>query len=98
VVSEVGTDGADVVGHDPFVGGGVMGAAMAAFDWAQTPLGPVEDWPQSLRTTVNLCLTSRAPMMVVWGRQHIQLYNDALAPLMGPKHPSALGRPYAESF
>ncbi|MDP9434335.1 MAG: SpoIIE family protein phosphatase [Actinomycetota bacterium] len=75
-----------------------MGAAMAVFDWARTPLGPVADWPQSLRSTVNLCLTSRAPMMVVWGPQHVQLYNDALAPLMGPKHPSALGRPYAESF
>ena len=75
-----------------------MGAAMAAFDWSRTSLGPVEHWPQSLRTTVNLCLTSRAPMMVVWGPDHVQLYNDALAPLMGPKHPAALGRPYAESF
>ena len=84
--------------QDPFAGGGAMGAAMAAFDWAATPLGPVADWTQSLRTTVNLCLTSRAPMMVVWGPQHVQLYNDALAPLMGPKHPSALGRPYGETF
>lgn len=47
---------------------------------------------------MGLCLSSRAPMMVVWGPQHVQLYNDALAPLMGPKHPAALGRPYAESF
>jgi anti-sigma regulatory factor (Ser/Thr protein kinase) len=75
-----------------------MGAGMAATDWGATPLGRVEDWPQSLRTTVNLCLSSRAPMMVVWGPRHVQLYNDALAPLMGPKHPAALGRPYAESF
>jgi hypothetical protein len=83
---------------DPFTGDGEMGAAMAAVDWASTPLGPVEQWPQSLRTAVNLCLSSRAPMMIVWGGQHVQLYNDALAPLMGPKHPDALGRPYAESF
>lgn len=75
-----------------------MGAAMAGFDWAGTPLGPVRGWPQSLRTTVNLCLTSRAPMMVVWGPEHVQLCNDALAPLMGSKHPSALGRPYPDSF
>ena len=58
----------------------------------------MQDWPQSLRTTVGLCLSSRAPMMVVWGPQHVQLYTDALAPLMGPKHPAALGRPYSESF
>ena len=83
---------------DPFAGGGRMGAAMAAFDWAGTALGPVQDWPAGLRATVNLCLSSRAPMMVVWGPEHVQLYNDALAPLMGPKHPAALGRPYAESF
>ncbi len=98
VVTVVGADSAGGGQQDPFVGGGFMGAAMAAFDWARTPLGPVQSWPQSLRTTVSLCLTSRAPMMVVWGEQHVQLYNDALAPLMGPKHPSALGRPYAESF
>ncbi len=71
---------------------------MAAVDWASTPLGPVAQWPESLRTSVNLCLSSRAPMMIVWGAQHVQIYNDALAPLMGPKHPDALGRPYAESF
>ena len=75
-----------------------MGAALAAMDWSATPLGPVERWPQSLRTAVNLCLSSRAPMMIVWGPEHVQLYNDALAPLMGPKHPAALGRPYRESF
>jgi serine phosphatase RsbU (regulator of sigma subunit)/anti-sigma regulatory factor (Ser/Thr protein kinase) len=75
-----------------------MGAALAAMDWSATPLGPVQQWPQSLRTTVSLCLSSRAPMMIVWGPQHVQLYNDALAPLMGPKHPAALGRPYRESF
>jgi serine phosphatase RsbU (regulator of sigma subunit)/anti-sigma regulatory factor (Ser/Thr protein kinase) len=92
----VSADAASV--QDPFAGGGAMGRLMAEKDWASTSLGPVQDWPQSLRTTVNLCLSSRAPMMVVWGPEHVQLYNDALAPLMGPKHPAALGRPYAESF
>jgi anti-sigma regulatory factor (Ser/Thr protein kinase) len=83
---------------DPFSGGGAMGEALKAVDWSATTLGPVGQWPQSLRTTVSLCLSSRAPMMVVWGPQQVQLYNDALAPLMGPKHPAALGRPYRESF
>ncbi len=75
-----------------------MGALMAAYDWSRTPLGPVRDWSASLRTTVNLCVSSRAPMMVVWGAHHVQLYNDALAPLMGAKHPAAMGQPYAETF
>lgn len=83
---------------DPFAGGGEMGRAMAQFAWVTTPLGPVEEWSSTLRTLVSLCLTSQAPTMVVWGPAHIQLYNDALAQMIGPKHPGALGRPYAETF
>ncbi len=75
-----------------------MGRAMAGLDWASTTLGPVERWSPTLRTLVGLCLTSQAPTMVVWGPEHIQLYNDALAQMIGPKHPGALGRPYAETF
>jgi PAS domain S-box-containing protein len=70
-----------------------MGALMRAFDWASTPLGPVETWPQSLRTAVSIMLASGFPMLVVWGREHIQLYNDAYRPVLGAtKHPAALGQ------
>lgn len=73
-------------------GGGEMGALTRAFDWSKTSLGPPETWPQSLRTTVRLVLTSGHPMFVFWGPELIQFYNDAYRQTMGPeRHPSALG-------
>ena len=69
-----------------------MGAEVRAFDWAQTPLGRLADWPQSLRTTVSICLASRFPMAICWGADLSLIYNDAYGALMGAKHPAALGR------
>ncbi|HXI59227.1 MAG TPA: histidine kinase dimerization/phospho-acceptor domain-containing protein, partial [Polyangia bacterium] len=66
---------------------------MRAFDWTSTPLGPVEQWPQSLRTCVRIILTSRQPMFVWWGESLINLYNDAYKSIVGGKHPTALGQP-----
>ena len=48
-------------------GGGELGALMRAFDWASGPLGPVSEWPHSLRTAVRIVLTSSQPMFVWWG-------------------------------
>ena len=69
-----------------------MGALTRAFDWSKTSLGSPETWPQSLRVTVRLVLTSRHPMFIWWGPELIQFYNDAYRETMGPeRHPSALG-------
>ncbi|MGC2775940.1 MAG: HWE histidine kinase domain-containing protein [Bradyrhizobium sp.] len=77
---------------DFLAGGGEMGALTRAFDWSRTSLGPPDTWPQSLRVTVRLVLTSRHPMFVWWGPELIQFYNDAYRETMGPeRHPSALG-------
>ena len=77
---------------DFLAGGGEMGALTRAFDWSKTSLGPPETWPQSLRVTVRLMLTSRHPMFIWWGPELIQFYNDAYRETMGPeRHPSALG-------
>ena len=76
-----------------FPGGGEMGARMRAYDWGTTPLGPPEGWPQSLKTAVRIILTSRYPMFVWWGRDRINFYNDAYIPVLGTRHPAALGRP-----
>ena len=65
-------------------------------DWGRTPLGPVADWPQSLRVVVGICLNSRFPMYVWWGPELVNIYNDAYAPVLGPRHPDALGRPAQE--
>ena len=84
--------GGEVV-SDFLAGGGEMGALTRGFDWSKTPLGPPEAWPQSLRVTVRLVLTSRHPMFIWWGRELIQFYNDAYRETMGPeRHPSALGQ------
>ena len=74
-------------------GGGELGALIRALDWARTPLGPVELWPQSLRTSVSIVLASRFPLSIWWGDEYVLLYNDAYAPLLGAKHPAALGQP-----
>jgi len=74
-------------------GGGEMGALMRSLDWAQTPIGPVESWPQSLRTSVSICLASRFPMLIWWGPELVMLYNDAYRPMLGAsKHPRSMGQ------
>ncbi|HEY0855568.1 MAG TPA: PAS domain-containing protein [Albitalea sp.] len=77
-------------------GGGTMGAAIRAYDWASSPLGAVSRWPQPLRTLVGLMLTSTQPMFMAWGSGRIWLYNDAFVPILGRKHPHALGQPALE--
>ena len=79
-------------------GGGDMGARMRAADWSRTPLGRPDTWPQSLRTAISICLGSGFPMIVLWGPQYIALYNDGYAPMLGAKHPAALGRPLRETW
>jgi two-component sensor histidine kinase len=74
-------------------GGGQMGRAMRAYDWAGTPLGPPEGWPGPLKTCLRIMLSSRQPMWVWWGDELINFYNDAYLPIMGGKHPHALGQP-----
>lgn len=63
-------------------------------DWSRTPLGPPEAWPSSLRTIVGLMLGSRFPMFIAWGDELRFIYNDAYAPILGTKHPAALGAPF----
>ena len=73
-------------------GGGEMGALMRGMDWSSTKLGPVETWPQSLRTAIGIMLSSRYAMFVWWGHDLVNLYNDSYRPFLGKKHPAALGQ------
>src|SRR5688500_20164150 len=84
--------------RDCLAGGGNMGAMMRAFDWSTTPFGPVEQWPQSLRTAVSIMLESRFAMVVAWGPEFRFLYNDRYRPILGTKHPASLGSPCAKNF
>jgi serine phosphatase RsbU (regulator of sigma subunit) len=60
-------------------------------DWAATPLGPEDRWSPTLRTTASTALNSRFGMLLMWGPELVMLYNDAYAPMLGARHPSALG-------
>ena len=75
-----------------------MGALMRATDWRQTVFGSVADWPQSLRTAISIMLESRFAMVVAWGPEFRFFYNDRYRPVLGTKHPAALGAPGAEIF
>jgi len=78
--------------------GGEMGALMRAHDWMQSPLGPPAQWPDALKMAVSICLNSRFPMVLWWGREFVMLYNDAWRPILGAKHPKGLGRPGIETW
>ncbi|MEJ7808427.1 MAG: histidine kinase dimerization/phospho-acceptor domain-containing protein, partial [Telluria sp.] len=79
-------------------GGGDMAALILSMDWSGTPLGPVETWPQSLRTTVSLCLASSFPINIIWGPANTQIYNDGYSAMYGARHPAALGMDYTECW
>lgn len=79
-------------------GGGETGAILRAYDWSRTSLGPPEDWPQSLKISVQIILNSLYPMFVWWGPDLINFYNDAYRPFLGQRHPRALGIPAKESW
>src|SRR3984957_2990079 len=80
-----------------WVRGGALGQLVREFDWATTPLGAIEGWPQSLKTVVRTVLTSRFAMWMSWGPELTFLYNDDYARMtLGKKHPWALGKPSRE--
>src|SRR3954470_4859627 len=74
--------------------GSEMARLIGSLDWSQTPLGPISEWPQSLRTTVSLCLASNFPINIIWGPQHTQIYNDGYRRVCGAVHPRAMGEDY----
>lgn len=76
-----------------FAGPGAMRARCRAFGWASTPLGPVEAWSPGLRTVAASVLGSAFPMILLWGPELIQIYNDAYVPFLGARHPGGLGQP-----
>ncbi|TAL17127.1 MAG: response regulator [Aquabacterium sp.] len=93
-------DAADILlrRHAWLAGGGEMGRLLRSMDWSQTPLGPMDTWPPSLRTTVSLVMESNFPIALTWGPGHIQIYNDGYWPLCGDKHPMSMGSDFRECW
>ncbi|UBF30487.1 response regulator (plasmid) [Kovacikia minuta CCNUW1] len=75
-----------------FAQSGEMGARIQAFNWPATPIGMISNWDQSLQIALQILLLSKFPMQILWGQDYIQFYNDAYIPILGKKHPVALGQ------
>lgn len=75
-----------------------MAALVRAHDWSKSRLGPVERWSPSLRLVVDIVLASSFPMAVRWGPDFVLIYNDGYRPILGDKHPGALGLPFREAW
>ena len=75
-----------------------MADRIRAHNWVATPLGPIEEWSETLVATVNLMLHSPFPTILSWGPEMVFLYNDAGIPTLMGKHPSALGGLYRDVF
>ncbi|MGV8839134.1 MAG: ATP-binding protein [Bauldia sp.] len=83
----------------PFLsGGGEAAAIIAGFDWASTPLGPIEGWPGSLKTSIALILRSPVPIVTLWGTDGIMIYNDAYSVFSGGRHPALFGSKVREGW
>ncbi len=85
-------------GMEFLAGGGELAALIRAFDWASTPLGPIDSWPQSIRTTVGIILLSPVPIVTLWGELGTMIYNDAYSGFAGGRHPSLLGSAVREGW
>jgi len=72
------------------------GGEIARHDWAQSPLGPREEWPQALTTLVSTILACPAAMCLTWGPELTTVFNDAYRPILGDRAARCMGRTYAE--
>jgi PAS domain S-box-containing protein len=86
-----------VKGVFPFAEG-ELGALIRAFDWSSTSLGPIPNWPQSLKTTVDLLLRSPVPIVLLWGPSGVMIYNDAYSGFAEDRHPRLLGSKVYEGW
>src|SRR5581483_6415881 len=78
--------------------GGEMGRLIHDYDWAKSPIGPIESWSPALRMIVGFMLANRFPLLLWWGPNYVSIYNDPYRPVLGAKHPWALGKPVSECW
>lgn len=98
-MNQVDRDIASAQPPRPFIsGGGKLGKLIADLDWSQTRLGPIAQWPQELRTVVDMLVRSPLAIVLLWGEEGVMIYNDAYAVIAGDRHPHILGRGVLESW
>jgi hypothetical protein len=83
---------------DWLVGSSEIVQLIRSKDWSQTQLGAIETWPESLQTTVSLCLASSFPINLAWGPNYVQIWNQGYSRVCGDKHPGELGSDYRECW
>lgn len=102
LLGTLGQLGCDQIAHTRTLtflpGGGEMAGLIRNYDWTVSSLGDPATWPHSLKTLVDVMLRGNQPTHIVWGPERILLYNDSYVPLLGKRHPSALGRPFLEVY
>ncbi len=79
-------------------GGGEAAEIIARFDWAATPLGPIETWAAGLKSSIALILRSPVPIVTLWGEDGIMIYNDAYSGFAGGRHPNLFGSRVREGW
>jgi signal transduction histidine kinase/FixJ family two-component response regulator len=84
--------------HPLFSGGGEMGFLLSRIDWAKSPLGSLSCWSPALRTMVAMVLRNRSPLVLWWGPELVQIYNDAFKSIPASKHPRSVAQPAAECW
>jgi hypothetical protein len=77
---------------------GEMGARIRSSDWSSTPLGPIDQWPQSLKSIVGFLVRSPLPIVLLWGPDGVMIYNDAYSAFAGGRHPRLLGSKVREGW
>jgi two-component system, sensor histidine kinase len=74
-------------------------AQLKSIDWRNNPLGAMEQWPESLKTSLGICFNSPLPILVSWGPELIMLYNNAYGALLeGNDKFKAFGMPARECW
>jgi len=82
--------------HRPYLS--TTAALLDSTDWSRTPIGPMSQWPMSLRSYVSMVMAMPTPAIIFWGPDLTQIYNDGYAQIMGPRHPRYFGAPYRECW
>jgi PAS domain S-box-containing protein len=77
---------------------GELPSLIATFDWSSTSVGPIEHWPQGLKTITSFLLRSPVAMVLLWGPDGIMIYNDAYSAFAGGRHPNLLGSKVREGW
>ncbi|MGM0562089.1 MAG: ATP-binding protein [Pseudomonadota bacterium] len=71
---------------------------LETYPWQETPLGSPETWHPDMKAIIRMSMASGFPVYTAWGKDFIQVYNDAYNPILGDKHPESFGMPARECW